>query len=144
MKIFSGFRKSALVKINLVLVLSIILMGCGTILRGPMTLPMDKYKSNYDKMFEAAIAAAAKDEFSVEYQDRKNGLLKFHKKIGAENSRVNVQFLEDKLENGEPIGIVKIGGFATRITFTNIENAIRKAVGIEEIPPCTKVLGKCL
>jgi hypothetical protein len=50
---------------------------------------------NYNKMFDAAISAGAKNYFSVEYEDRKNGLLKLTRKAGKSEYRIQVQFRQD-------------------------------------------------
>ena len=46
-------------------------------------IPLEYYKKNYNKMFDAAIQSGVKEGFNVAYQDKQNGLISLEKLKGS-------------------------------------------------------------
>ncbi|HZX36551.1 MAG TPA: hypothetical protein VFF54_08715 [Thermodesulfobacteriota bacterium] len=60
-------------------------------------IPLEYYKKNYNKMFDAAIQSGVKEGFNVAYQDKQNGLISLEKLKGsgtcdADGWHIQIQF----------------------------------------------------
>lgn len=79
---------------NLILVCLVMigLIGCG-LTQDSIVIPADKYKANYDKMFEAAITAGVKQGFKPTYQDKKQGLITLERFVNRDDTfTINITF----------------------------------------------------
>lgn len=106
-------------------------VGCGlTWAKHPV--PEAVLTERWDQMYEAAISAGASMGYQVEYQDRKNGMLKLLNKVGTTEYRIEVRM--GRLDGGETGYFVKgnAGGQVInpviKSQVQNVEAAINEVV----------------
>lgn len=73
------------------IVLTIVLSGCPFAIKD-VPMSEEKYKANYDNMFEAAIDAGTTLGYHVEFKDKEKGMIKLLKKVMSNDYRILVQF----------------------------------------------------
>ena len=81
-----------------VLVAILFLLSCGLALRNQINVDPHKIKKNYNKMFSAAIYEGAQMHYTVEYQDKENGLLTLVRTEHKYTYRITVKFNKDNFK----------------------------------------------
>lgn len=109
------------------------LIGCG-ISTGSLIIPDDKYKANYEKMFDAALTAGVKEGYKPTYQDKKSGLITMEKFFSKDTMfTINIRFGDVPGGQGFEIkGIAAGDAFNPFISgeTNRVKNAILQAAGI--------------
>lgn len=128
-------RKRVKLMVLVAFVLVVGLISCGYNRKDLLVIPDDKYKANYDKMFDAALSTSVKLGYKPTYQDKNSGMISLEKDMGiGDIFKIIINF--GNVQGGKGFEIsgaaapMTIGSSNGERDLITIKNAISRTAGM--------------